>query len=395
MDFWPHFSVLNCLSQQWHFALPLSCIHPPTHQVGGRQTLVFFSLLFFFFFFIYIYIYILFFLSLWSFLSVFCSFPSVAPTFDMELNALFNIHDNTICVKFHSCVRLLHCALCDDKRKTLSLMNCCRNLWQRIALGKNPDQGGEGGIGEPGGREGAGYDPITHSLKEYPDLNVPLLHQPAVGSKDWSRIILNWWRCGRRSQLVEFQKNPAGIWKESPTYEINEADASSSVTRNSFLNWYALLLVKTFVGLLSFMNIFIYIFFLHFILSGVSVFFPLCVFAVLVLSPRPPAVLNWFSWWTNLSSWNVKHGQAGPHKITNLFFWSGRFLEGEDSFFLSFSLSLSVSLSLSLLNRNRIAVLLTEVTFFTVSHLGSLLNVTICSTSCHHSFPCVRVSNRN
>jgi len=63
-------------------------------------------------------------------------------------------------------------------------MNCCRNLWQRIALGKNPDQGGEGGIGEPGGREGAGYDPITHSLKEYPDLNVPLLHQPAVGSKD-------------------------------------------------------------------------------------------------------------------------------------------------------------------------------------------------------------------
>ena len=107
------------------------------------------------------------------------------------------------------------------------------------------------------------------------------------------------------------------------------------------------LLKHLLVSSLLWIYLFIF-FFLHFILSGVSVFFPLCVFAVLVLSPRPPAVLNWFSWWTNLSSWNVKHGQAGPHKITNLFFWSGRFLEGEDSFFLSFSLSLSVSLSLSL-----------------------------------------------
>ena len=91
----------------------------------------------------------------------------------------------------------------------------------------------------------------------------------------------------------------------------------------------------------------------------------------------PPAVLNWFSWWTNLSSWNVKHGAAeswGPHKITNLFFWSveGRFkvqgLGRRRGFF-------------GHRNRNRIErLLLTEVTFFSVSLLGSLLNITMFKT---------------
>ena len=90
-----HISVLNCLSQQWHFPLlftppPPTCpshfvwTHP--HQVGGRQRVFFFFQFFFLLFYFIISIFFLFFLFLLFFL--------LRTLIWNSLNAMFNIHDN-------------------------------------------------------------------------------------------------------------------------------------------------------------------------------------------------------------------------------------------------------------------------------------------------------------